>query len=311
MRRLFLALVTTCFALSWTAAGASAASACPPLDYLAAMGQTEAALSSTPPDVAGATALLQRMRGAYPQARPTLNVVLAELQASPPRPDAARAGVATIARTLALPRGSTCNADQRPARSALDGVYRSPVFANLDQKPPGPNPIGQFLAWLASLLRDLTGALGPAASIALGAVLLAGALALAAWLLRGMLGSRPARAAVAEAADSTDPEREWALADQAAQRGDHREAVRRAFRSALLTVADRGRLAVDPSWTTRELLAATRADAGLLTALAPAAALFDRAWYSGAAVTEADWRHARDRCSAVRELARGRQVSAS
>ncbi|MGH7687266.1 MAG: DUF4129 domain-containing protein, partial [Candidatus Dormibacteria bacterium] len=80
---------------------------------------------------------------------------------------------------------------------------------------------------------------------------------------------------------------------------------------ALLTVAERGRLAVDPSWSTHELLAATRGDAGLLAALAPAAALFDRAWYSGAAVTEADWEQARERCAALRRLARARvQVEA-
>jgi hypothetical protein len=96
------------------------------------------------------------------------------------------------------------------------------------------------------------------------------------------------------------------MAEASARQGDHRQAVRRAFRSALLSVAVRGRLMVDPSWTTHELLAATRADAALLTALAPAAASFDRAWYSGAAVTASDWDEARARCEAVRSLARSR-----
>ena len=40
----------------------------------------------------------------------------------------------------------------------------------------------------------------------------------------------------------------------AAQRGDYREAIRRAFRSALLDVADR-RAHLDRAWTTREMLA--------------------------------------------------------
>jgi len=78
--------------------------------------------------------------------------------------------------------------------------------------------------------------------------------------------------------------------------------VRRAFRSALLAVARRGRLPVEASWTTRELLARAAGDADLLAALAPAAASFHRAWYSGAPVTEADWMVARDRCAAVRRL---------
>lgn len=304
MRRLWPAPLVVCLVLGWTASGAAAAPACPPLDYLAGIAQAQAALATAPPDTAAATALVQQLSSSYPAARPVLGEVLGPLQASPPQAAAARARLNTIARTLALPRGSTCSADQRPARSALDGVYRSPVFANLDQKPPGPNPLGQFLAWLSSLLRGLTGALGPAGSIALGAALLAGALALAAWRLRGMLGGRPARMPTPEESGGGDPERAWALAEAAAARGDHREAVRRAFRSALLTVAARGRLVVDPCWTTHELLAATRSDAGLLAALAPAAALFDRAWYSGGAVSEADWLQARERCRTVRELAR-------
>jgi hypothetical protein len=68
-------------------------------------------------------------------------------------------------------------------------------------------------------------------------------------------------------------------------------------------------LPVDASWTTRELLARAAGDADLVAALAPAAAAFDHAWYSGAAVGEAEWLVARDRCAAVRRLAGGRPVA--
>ncbi|HEX6539807.1 MAG TPA: hypothetical protein VF155_11575, partial [Candidatus Dormibacteraeota bacterium] len=209
MRRLWAAPLVTALALWWTVSSTAASTACPPLDYLAGIAQAQAALDTTPPDTGATATVVERLSRTYPAVRPTLSDVLAQLQATPPGAARARARLDTIARTLALPRGSTCNADQRPARSALDGVYRSSVFANLDQKPPGPNPIGQFLSWLSSLLRGLTGALGPAGSIALGAALLAGALALAAWRLRGVLGSRPARIVTAEETGGADPEREW------------------------------------------------------------------------------------------------------
>ena len=281
-----------------------------PTGYLGAITEAQAALTVTPPDSAGAAGALQRTVAAYPASQPVLRPVLDRLAAVPPQDSQARAMLDTIANTLALPKGSTCNADQRSALSTLHGVYASPVFANLDRKPAGPNPISQFLSWLGSalnwLLSHIRGALGPAGTIAVGAVLLAAALGFAAWRLRGILGSRAARIGAGSEPDSTDPNREWALASAAASRGQYREAIRRAFRSALLTVAVQGRLAVDPSWTTHELLAATRGDARLLAALAPAANLFDHAWYSGDAVTAADWEQARARCEAVRDLARSR-----
>lgn len=306
MRRLAGAWFLACVLLAGNAPATSAAAPCPPLDYLAGLHRIETALSATPPDSAGAAALLQQMSTAYPAADPVLSQIQSDLQEAPPDVTGARARVSTIAKALALPPGSTCNADQRPARDELHRVYASPVFANLDRKPPGPNPVGQFLDWLGSLLRGMTRFLGTPGSIALGAAILAVALVLAAWRLRGVLGSREARLTDEPREEGVDPDRLWTLAARAAQRGEYREAIRRAFRSALLAVAVRGRLSVDPTWTTRELLAATRADAALLTALAPAAASFDRAWYSGAPVTASDWQEARTRCEAVRALARAR-----
>ena len=292
-----------------TSPGAAAQTACP-IGYLAAVAGAQSALSMTPPDTGAALLALQRTVAAYPSSEPVLRPVVERLEATPPRDADARAMLDTIAGALALPPGTTCNADQRPALSTLRGVYASPVFANLDHKPAGANPISQFLSWVASalnwLFRHISGALGTAGTIALGSVLLAAAMGLAAWRLRGVLGGRAASMGTGPEPDTTDPAREWDLAGAAAGRGDYREAIRRAFRSALLTVALQGRLAVEPSWTTHELLAATVGDASLLAALAPAAALFDRAWYSGDAVTAADWEQARARCKAIRDLARER-----
>ena len=308
MRRLCGVLAAAILMTLWAPAGVSAQTGCP-VGYLAAVSSAESALGATPPDTAAAVTALQRALVAYPSA-PVLRPVINELQAGPPETAAARARLDTIAATLALPHGTTCAADQRPALSTLHNVYASPVFANLDHKPAGPNPVSQFLAWLASairwLLSHLTGALGSGGTIALGAVLLGMALGFAAWKLRGVLGGRVALMNAGAEPDTTDPGREWDLAGAAARRGEYREAIRRAFRSALLTVAGQGRLAVDPAWTTHELLAATVGDAALLTALAPAAALFDRAWYSGDPITAADWEQARARCAAVRDLARTR-----
>lgn len=309
MRRLRGALAAAILMALWTPAVVPAQTGCP-VGYLAAVSSAESALRAvTPPDTAGAVTALQRALVAYPSAS-VLGQVITELQATPPQTAEASARLDTIARTLALPQGTTCTADQRPALSTLHSVYASPVFANLDHKPAGPNPVSQFLSWVASairwLLSHLTGALGTGGTIAVGAVLLGIALGFAAWKLRGVLGGRVASMSAGVEPGTTDPNREWDLAGAAARRGEYREAIRRAFRSALLTVAGQGRLAVDPAWTTHELLAATVGDAGLLAALAPAAALFDRAWYSGGPITAADWEQAKARCKAVRDLARTR-----
>src|SRR6202023_3007601 len=127
--------------------------------------------------------------------------------------------------------------------------------------------------------------------------------ALVIYRLLGVLGGGGAAVGAEPATAGDDPEREWQLALAAAQRGDYREAIRRAFRSALLDVADR-RAHLDRAWTTREMLATLSADADLLAVVAPAAASFDRAWYGRVPVGAGDWDVARGRCEAVRRVAR-------
>jgi len=63
--------------------------------------------------------------------------------------------------------------------------------------------------------------------------------------LRGVLGGRSTSATEEPATAGDDPDREWRLALAAAQRDDHREAIRRAFRSALLELNRLGYV-VDP-----------------------------------------------------------------
>jgi hypothetical protein len=218
------------------------------------------------------------------------------------------AGVVTLGSLLglstrAVAAGST-SVDLGEARRRLEGVYARPPLDQLD-KPRSE-----------TLFDRLTRALGDLFSRAAGGdrtlflILGAAVLSLLAWLLLRRLravgaGMEP-RLQARETVAGSDPDEEWTAALAAAQRGDHREAVRRAFRSALLAVALRGRLGIDPAWTTRELLGHTRADTDLLAALAPAAAAFDVAWYSGHPVTAADWELQRARCEVLRSLARNR-----
>ncbi|HEY6378914.1 MAG TPA: DUF4129 domain-containing protein [Candidatus Dormibacteraeota bacterium] len=195
-------------------------------------------------------------------------------------------------------------ADLSEARRRLEEVYARPPLDQLD-KPRSDSLLDRLARALGGLF-SRAGSGDRTVFLILGALLLA----LLVWLvlrnLRGIsAGTEPRLRDRADAAGS-DPDAEWEAALAAAARGDHREAVRRAFRSALLAVARRGRLAVDPAWTTRELLAHTRADPDLLAALAPASAAFDLAWYSGRPVSAADWELQRTRCEAVRSLAGGR-----
>jgi hypothetical protein len=203
---------------------------------------------------------------------------------------------------LALPAESGA-AQTADARRRLEDVYRLPAFSDLEA-PSEQSGLaywaGRFLGWLIS---NTVGRLGRIPSAILGAVAVALVVLLALRALRAASAGRELRAVHEIPTAGDDPNAEWAEAEAAAARGDHREAVRRAFRSALLSVAVRGRLNLNAAWTTRELLNMARGDADLVAALAPAAAAFDWAWYSAGPVTVADWERARARCSAVRHLA--------
>ncbi|TMF15683.1 MAG: DUF4129 domain-containing protein [Chloroflexi bacterium] len=306
MRRLCAALVVAAgCGIGAQMTHAAAAGSCAALQYLAALNQADAALAAAPSRPSAAAAVLTGLVTADPSLQHTLTPIIRDVDASPPDTTDARASLDGLIQVLALPPGATCAVDSSSARAALNDVYRSRVFANLDQNSQ-PGWLGQILNWIDSLLNATGRTLGAAGSIALGSAVFLAALALAWWRLRGTLGSRVARAIEKQDDTGDDPAREWTLASRAAERGRYRDAIRHAFRSALLDAAWRGRLAVDASWTTRELLAAARGDADLVAALAPAAAMFDRAWYSGEPAGAEEWEVARARCEAVRSIARSR-----
>ena len=143
---------------------------------------------------------------------------------------------------------------------------------------------------------------------ALAAVLLGLVVAVAAWRIRQVMAAgREPRVAPGAALAEADAEAEWGRAIAAAERGDFRAAIRYAFRSALVSLVQRGRLPVQPAWTTPELLSHARGDPELSARLGPAAAGFDRAWYSEAPVDADRWEELRGECQAIRALTgRGR-----
>jgi hypothetical protein len=246
-------------------------------------------------DVAAAQRLL-------PPGGDALDDVIADLSSRPPLTDAASTRLREIVAFLRVPAGAAPG-DAQAAQSALDRVYSRAPLSDLDKAPTSSSLFSRIADAFLQLFRGARDALGPVGSLLVG-LLVAGVVAVLIWLLLRRAGASRVRRIVAEPAQAgDDPEEEWRAALAAAAVEEYREAVRRAFRSALVAVAIAGRLPVDAAWTSRELLARAQGDADLLGLLAPAATLFDRAWYSGHPVTEEDWDVARARCAAIRTLA--------
>ena len=304
MRRLLAGSIAGLALLTGGSAGFAPVAAAPPcvtLAYLTLLDRAEAALATVPAQTAPALAALNEAERVAPSAGADLGPIIAAVSATPPDLTGSRQRLTTIASTLTLPSASVCNVNSQASLNLLHQVYASSVFADLDQnrQPSILERIGAAINWLLS---HLFGLLGTGGSIAIGLLVLAAILAFLAYRLRGVAGARRAATAEEPSTAGDDPDHEWRLALDAAQRGDHREAVRRAFRSALLDIAGR-RAHLDRAWTTREMLATLAADADLLAVLAPAAAAFDEAWYGAEPVGPADWDIARARCEAVRRVA--------
>jgi Domain of unknown function (DUF4129) len=309
MRGRLLCAAATLLAVSVIAGGASVqAAGCTALDYQAGLASAGAALQRTPPDPASARGEVAALLSADQGSAVALQPVLDDLSASPPLVTDAQLRLTSMSATLAYPRGSVCNENADAARAKLHSVYASPDFRHLDDSAQ-PGLLARILGFIGDLIRHATGALGTAGTLALAIAVVGLALLLAwrRWQGSAALGG----AGLEEPADAgDDPEAEWTAAQRTASAGAYREAVRRAFRSALLEVAVRGRLHIDSAWTTRELLQRCHADGDVLAALAAAAALFERAWYAGVTVTADDWARAEERCATVRRLARHAGVGA-
>jgi hypothetical protein len=283
-------------------AGANAATTCLTTTYIGLLETADSALSAAPPRPVAAVTALTQAEELVPSSSELLGPIIAGLTSTPADVSGGRQRIDLLATTLALPPGSACNVESQASRNLLHNVYASPVFADLDQKPAPSwfERIGAAINWVLS---HLYGLLGSGGSLVLGLVVLALIAAFVIYRLRGVMGGRSTTVGEEPATAGDDPDREWRLALAAAARGDHREAIRRAFRSALLDISGR-RARIDRAWTTREMLTTLSADADLLAVLAPAAAAFDSAWYGAEPVGAAQWEIARARCEAVRQVAR-------
>jgi hypothetical protein len=304
LRAAALLLAGSLFATATTARAAG----CPALDYQAGLAAANSDLQRKPAGVAGALQRVTALLVADRASAVALQPVVDDLSTSPPRLDDARLRLSSMSATLAYPPGSVCDENADAARSALHSVYASPDFRHLDDASQ-TGLLAGILNFLRDLFGSVAGALGRLGTALLALAVVGAALALA-W--RRWHGSAALPGARYDEPEGTgdDPDVEWAAARRSAGFGEYREAIRRAFRSALLEGAVRGRLHIDATWTTRELLQRSQADGDVLVALAAAAALFDHAWYGGAAVTHDDWIAAEERCAVVRSVARRAGVAA-
>ncbi len=292
------------------AAAAALALSCAPVaaascggDYVAQLVQVRGEL------VTGASvpAVVQRLQalGSADHASSALAPVIADLEGGDVS-DAERL-LATTAASLQGSPGAGCSGLTASDRQALSRVYASPPFANLGQ-PSSPNWLQQIVDALGNALSGVLGTLGPLGAGILAVLLLGMVAAIAVWRVRQVMApGREQPAGPAAAPPEVDPEREWSRALAASEGGDFRSAIRHAFRSALVSLVQRGRLPVQPAWTTPELLAHARGDPELTAQLTPAAAGFDRAWYSGQPVDAGRWEEVRGHCQAIRGLAGVRQ----
>ena len=305
MRRLLAGGVIATALMTVVASGSAqvtAATTCLTTAYIGLLDQADAALASVPAQPVAALTFVTQAEDLAPSTAPVLGPLISGLTSTPPDVSATRQGLDLLTRTLALPTGSACDVDSQAAQNVLHSVYSSSVFADLDQKPT-PSIFQQIGAAISWVLSHLYGLLGNGGSIILGLLVLAAIVAFVLYRVRGVAGGRSAAARAEPATAGDDPEQEWRMALAASQQGNYREAIRRAFRSALLDVTGR-RARIDRAWTTREMLATLSGDADLLAAIAPAAAAFDKAWYGAEPVVAADWEVARARCEAVRRVAR-------
>jgi len=280
---------------------AARAAGCDTLEYLTDIHTAAAAAAAG--DAPGALRAVRAAESIDSATALFLAPVVADLTASPADTDDARSRLDAVDRTLALPPGAACAVAGTDARDSLQRVYALPEFSGLDQTTQ-PSVFDQIVRAIGQLISRAASTLGVAGGAAVLAILVVAAVLLVLWRLRAA-GAAHVRDALLEDAlvRGTDPDDEWRAALAAAERGEYRQAMRRAFRSALLEMVQRGRLRVDPAWTTRELLTAAAGDADLVAQLAPAAALFDRAWYSRAQAGAPEWELMRSRCEAIRRLA--------
>ena len=215
-------------------------------DYVAQLVQVRSELEAG----ASIPSVVERLQalGSADHAASALAPVIADLESGDV--NGAERLLATTAATLQGSPGAGCAGLTTSDRQALSRVYASPPFANLGQ-PSTPNWLQQLVDALGNALGGVLGTLGPLGAGILAVLLLGIVAAIAVWRVRQVMapgGER--RAGPAAAPAEVDAEREWSQALAASEGGDFRAAIRHAFRSALVSLVQRGRLPVQPAWTT-------------------------------------------------------------
>jgi hypothetical protein len=193
----------------------------------------------------------------------------------------------------------------------LDEILARPEFQS-ESEETQPNVIQRFFdnmrrrffEFLSRLLPNTVPVAAGVPQVALffGALLLAGILAMG---LRGML-----RGAVVEAdLDEMDEGGELLTADTALQRaqetaqtGDYRLAVRYLYLSTLLQLEERGLLRYDRARTNREYLRSVAHRADLSAILRDVVDVFDRTWYGFQMLDAATYRQYERRVGELRRL---------
>lgn len=279
--------------LTATITGAQAQSSPTALDdYVELIDAAEAALAQATPDEANAVLAEQTARLAtvesvrYPSGEiVSVAPLLSADDDHPLTPYAALTRLRTMQAQLAAAPG-----DDIPGRLAiLDSILARPEFNN------PVSLLERIFIWLRDLLQrwfpNLT--FGGSRSLdprifetilwVLGGVGVVTAIVLLTGWIRKLAQSILNDAATTSRTLSGDLPRTAAEARQqaqdAAQSGAYRDAVRRLYLAALLHLAEAHLLSFDPSLTNLEVLARVRHDSPVRPFLEPVIATFDRVWY--------------------------------
>ncbi|MDL1897905.1 DUF4129 domain-containing protein [Anaerolineae bacterium CFX7] len=105
-----------------------------------------------------------------------------------------------------------------------------------------------------------------------------------------------------QAREVRTPNEALSNAQQFANQGDYRNAVRQLYLATLLLLDQRGKIKYDPTLTNREYLRQTSNDPRATAALAPIVETFDRAWYGFENITPTEFDAYRARVEQVKEL---------